>query len=409
MKYLPLDTAGVNRTGYQQQVKESNIKRIFDLVRSGKCKSRAELVRVMNLSATSVSVLVEELAARGLIYETGPKQTSLPGRRPISLRLNSDERQIAVFTLLREGVRYTLLNLECQVLESGFFPLNSAGQTDEDAGDSYAALFEEILSKHAKRFDRQRALVIGINFPGLFIESEHLFSNKSALGTRFSEASMRRLRERVGLPIFLFNGTRSLAYAEKKHLDAAHPDSPETQDMVFIEIRERISCAIISGGVIYTGPYHVAGEIGHFTIDHNGRPCFCGNKGCLERYVNQSAILEDARQACEAAGLKAPASLEELGKRYPNEPALHASVMNSARLLAFGLYSILCSSGMRRIALGGGIEALGEAFLRELYRAICARNVLIRHLDLSYAQAGPDAVSVGLAQYFLDKVYTITT
>ena len=65
MKYLPLETASPGRPGYQQQVKEANIKRIFDLVRSGKCESRAQLVRAMQLSATSVSVLVEELTARG--------------------------------------------------------------------------------------------------------------------------------------------------------------------------------------------------------------------------------------------------------------------------------------------------------------------------------------------------------
>ena len=62
MKYLPLDAVGTGRVGYQQQVKEANIKRIFDLVRSGKCKSRAELVRMMQLSATSVSAHVEAIS-----------------------------------------------------------------------------------------------------------------------------------------------------------------------------------------------------------------------------------------------------------------------------------------------------------------------------------------------------------
>ena len=86
MKYIPVERPDIGRTGYQQQVKEGNIKRIFDLVRCGKCKSRAEIVRCMDLSATSVSVLVEELTARGLIQEIGPTHTTLPGRRPISLR-----------------------------------------------------------------------------------------------------------------------------------------------------------------------------------------------------------------------------------------------------------------------------------------------------------------------------------
>ncbi len=408
MKYLALETFGHSRIGYQQQVKEANIKRIFDLVRSGKCKSRAELVRMMRLSATSVSVLVEELAARGLISETGPAQTTLPGRRPISLRLNGDERQIAVFTLLREGVRYTLLNLDCRAIESRLFPLDAAALPADDAGEAYAAAIEDILAHRARHFSKRKALVVGVCYPGLHMIGEDIFHNRTSLGLNFSEGAMRGLRDRIGLPVYLFNAAKSLGYAEKKHLDALNPDEPETLDMVFVDIHERISCALIANGSLYSGPYNIAGELGHVSIDSNGRPCSCGSRGCLERYVNQSAILEDARVACEKAGLEPPASLEDLGKRYPGEPALHAAVMNSARLLATGLYNILCTSGMRRIVLGGGIEALGEPFLREVYRNLMIRNVLIRHLELSYAQAGPDAESVGLAQYFLDKVYTIT-
>ena len=408
MKYLALETFGHSRIGYQQQVKEANIKRIFDLVRSGKCKSRAELVRMMHLSATSVSVLVEELAARGLISETGPAQTTLPGRRPISLRLNGDERQIAVFTLLREGVRYTLLNLDCRAIESRLFPLEAAALPADDAGEAYAAAIEDILAHRARHFSKRKALVVGVCYPGLHMIGEDIFHNRTSLGLNFSEGAMRGLRDRIGLPVYLFNAAKSLGYAEKKHLDALNPDEPETLDMVFVDIHERISCALIANGSLYSGPYNIAGELGHVSIDSNGRPCSCGSRGCLERYVNQSAILEDARAACEKAGLEPPASLEDLGKRYPTEPALNAAVMNSARLLAAGLYNILCTSGMRRIVLGGGIEALGEPFLREVYRNLMIRNVLIRHLELSYAQAGPDAESVGLAQYFLDKVYTIT-
>ncbi len=409
MKYLPLDTRGAGRAGYQQQVKEANIKRIFDLVRGGKCKSRAELVRMMNLSATSVSVLVEELAARGLISETGPAQTTQPGRRPISLRLNADEHQIAVFTLLREGVRYELLNLACKVIESRVFPLDAVTLDARDAGDAYAALIEDVLAKRARKFSKKKALVVGVNYPGLYVPDEGLFQNLSALGIAFSEGSMRRMRDRLGLPVYLFNATKSLAYAEKKCLDAANPEGPETLDMVFVQLNERISCALVAAGRIYSGPFNTSGELGHFTLVYDGKPCFCGNRGCVERYVNQDAILEDARAAAEAAGIEAPETLEELGRRFPSEPALREAVKRSARMLAAGLYSILCSSGMRRIALGGGIEVLGEPFLREIYRDLLTRSVLIRRLDLSYAQAGPDAESVGLAQYFLDKVYTITT
>ena len=40
--------------------------------------------------------------------------------------------------------------------------------------------------------------------------------------------------------------------------------------------------------------------------------------------------------------------------------------MNSARMLASGLYSVLVSTGLRNVVLGGGIEFLGEPFMREI-------------------------------------------
>ena len=408
MKYLPLDRSDHRHIGYQQQVKEANIKQIFDLVRSGQCKSRAEIVRTMKLSATSVSVLVEELAARKLIEETGPTQTAMPGRRPISLRLNKNAYHMAVFSLTREGVRFGLLNPAFQLLESRFFPLD-AGTLDRDtAPDAYIALFEEILHKHSRRFNASRTLMVGVAFPGMYIERDNLFYTTPSLGFYLTGEPIQRFQERIGLPVYLLNSTRSMAYAEKKYLDIADPDSPEANDLLFVMIGDDIRCAIIAGGMLYLGPYNVTGEIGHFTIDHQGRPCHCGNRGCLERYVNLDAILEDAQEAARAAGIEPPGNLEELARRYPDEPALRDAVVQSAQLLAFGLYGIMCSSGMRRIVLGGGIEVLGDPFLQEVRRALQTRTSLIRHIDLSYAQAGPDAEILGVAEHFLDKVFTIT-
>ena len=409
MKYILQEKVGSSHTGYQQQVKEANIKQIFNLVRSGKCKSRAEIVRNMNLSATSVSVLVEELANRKLIDEAGPAQTTLPGRRPISLRLNKSAHHMAVFLVRPEGVRYALMSLECRILEDLFFPLDCHTLTEATADDAYIRLFDDILRNQSRRFNPSRAVVIGICFPGIYIERDHLFHTETALGFNLTEASVQDFQQRMGLSVFLFNNTRSMAYAEKKYLDAAHPDDPENQDMIFVTIREGIRCGIVSKNHIYPGPFNVSGEIGHFTIDYKGRPCKCGNRGCLERYVNLDAILDDARKAARAAGLEPPDSLEALAQRYPAEPALLESVEQSARLLAFGLYSVMCISGMQRIVLGGGIEVLGDIFLQALHRALYSRTALIRHVDLTYTQAGPDAEILGLAEYYLDKVFTITT
>lgn len=407
MKYLPKDRAS-GHTGYQQQVKETNIKRIFDLVRSGKCKSRAEIVRQMDLSATSVSVLVEELAHRKLIDETGPTQTALPGRRPISLRLNTDAHHMAVFSVVPEGVHFAVLSLDCHIVEKLFYPLDCHTMDGDYATDEYPRVFEEILRKRSRKFSPSKAIVVAVSFPGIYIARDRQFYTQSTLGFSVSEDGISRFQQRVGLPVFLCNSTRSMAYAEKKFLDAAHPDGPETENLLFVKIQAAIRSALILGGDIYRGPLNVSGEIGHISIDYNGKPCYCGNTGCLERYTTLDAILEDAQNAASAAGIEPPQTFDELAKRYPDEPALLESVMQSARLLAFGLYSVLCSSGLRHVVLGGGIAALGDPFLREVYHALMGRGLLIRALDLSYAQAGPDADILGIGHYFLDKVFTVT-
>lgn len=408
MKYLPLETHPAAHIGYQQRVKEDNIKRVFDLVRSGKCKSRAEIVRVMQLSATSVSGLVEELAARGLIFETGPQQTSQPGRRPISLRFNSEARQIAVFSAVGKGVRYSLLDLDCRVRESLFVPIDASRLSGQDIGSCYLAAFEDILENRAQQFNPGRAALVGISFCGHYIDGARALCQSTKQIVSIPESAIEAFQRHIGLPLCFANSTRCMAYAEKKRMDAENPDSPETQDLLFVSVGNSIGGALIINGNLYSTPNGLNGEVGHISIDYDGRPCPCGSKGCLERYVNLNAILADAQAACREAGTDAPASIADLAARCLQVPAVDASLDRSAELLATGLYSLICGCGLRRIVLGGGIEALGQGFLDKLRRAIGRRTLLIDGLDLSYAQAGPDADCVGLAQYFLDKVFTIT-
>ena len=408
MKYLPLESASAGHIGYQQRVKEDNIKHIFDLVRSGKCRSRAELVRAMQLSATSVSGLVEELTARGLIHETGPQQTSQPGRRPISLQFNSDARQLVVFTIGSGAVRYSLLDLGCRIRESLTVPIERGHLRQQDAGEILASVCTDILKNRAKLFDHSRVALVGISYPGHYLEEARALSMKSKLNITVSEDSIQRLQRRFNLPFYFANRTMCMAYAEKKRMDAESPDSPEAEDMLFVTVREDVSGALIYNGDLFTGPHNLAGEIGHISIDHGGKPCSCGSVGCLERYVNLDAILEQVQAACLEAGIEPPASIDDLSKNYLDTPAVAGVLYHSADLLATGLYSALCTTGVRQVVLGGGIEALGEGFLHRVYHSICSRSLLIHHLDLSYAQLGQEADSIGLAQYFLDKLFTIT-
>ena len=408
MKYLRPQNAS-RHTTYQQHVKEANIKQIFDLVRNGKCGSRAELVRAMKLSATSISVLVEELSERGLISEVGPQQTFQPGRRPISLHFNQDARQIVVFRLTRYGVRYDLLDLSANILESLYAPFESAVFNGADSGDKYPELFLDILLNRARKFDPERAAVIGICSAGIYSDAQKALLIQLAMNTSISEDALRAFQRRIGAPLLVANRTMCMAYAEKKQLDGVLPDSPNARFMLFVRMNESVRGAIIDNGSLYAGPYNLPAEVGHFCVELDGRPCSCGSKGCLERYVSMDMILRDAQDACAAAGVPGPKSIEELSESFLDHPVVAKSLERSAEILGSGLYTAICALGIREVVLGGAASLLGEGFLRSVYHSIMRRGELMVHyLDLRYARVGDDSDSIGLAQYFLDQLFTVT-
>lgn len=407
MKYLSGESRSEQRVGYQQKIKEQNIKRIFDLVRDGKCASRAELVRTMHLSATTVSALVDELLERGLVLEIGPSMTPLPGRRPMKLCLNNANYQLVVFTLSRRGVRFSLYDLGCRVIESFFVEHPSGASEKKDSGDDYASLFEEVLLKQSKYFNPVSTLVIGVSFPGIYLEEEQAFYVETAMNVTLSEKSMLRLENRLSIPLFFANVSMCHAYAEKKFLDSFRCPEEETQDLIFINICDGVGAGILSGGNILTGPYNTAGEFGHISIDFHGSLCNCGNRGCLENYVNQNAILASVASACAAASEPVPSSFADLAGIYEKSEAARKVLDDVAEKLGIGIYTMICATGIRRIVVGGGIEILGNSFLEQLHNCTSKRHHLTRHMCMSYAQVGADGDSAGLAHYFLDKAYRI--
>lgn len=408
MKYLSLEHHGEVHASYQQMVKEQNIKRVFDLVRNGRCASRAELARSMSLSATTISTLVEELTRRELILETGFGCTALPGRRPMKLRLNRQGRQIAIFSLNRRGVRFDLLDLSCTVVESLFVehPVGEEAAFAE-AGENYAQIFEDILLNRSRQIVREKVIVIGVSFPGIYIEREQAFSVLTAMNVSFTEASMRAFERRMGIPLLLANVSMCLSYAEKKALDVSLSEGNEVRDLIFINICDGVGAGIISEGSVMTGPFSTAGEFGHIPVEADGRPCRCGSRGCLEQYASQNAILNGVKEACQAAGEPTPKCFAELDGIYERSPAARRVLDGVAEKLANGVLSLICVTGIRRIVVGGGAEILGRGFLERVRSCVSRCATLTDHLYLDYAHTVPEGDSVGLAHYFLDKGYSV--
>jgi N-acetylglucosamine repressor len=415
MNYM---TKRVPRAINQRSMKEENIKQIFCLISSRPEVTRTKLVRMTSLSPTTISTLVDELVEMRLVEETGQAVTNGAGRKPITLQINPQGRQIAMFSLNRWGIRYSLYDLAMKKIETRFVDYladryggfsDDPRFSDPDAGEDYTALIESLL--HASpQVDPAQLLVLCISFPGIYLEREQAFS-WSAMHVSISCESIMRLESRVGIPVFLGNSSMSRAYAELKYMEKP---GLVLQDLIFIYAFDGLGAGIIAGGDFLTGMENSAGEIGHVSVDYRGKRCACGRRGCVEQYVNLDALIKrvaDALAARQAAISADALTLEAIGQAYDGgDEIIREQIDDIAAMLFTAIYSAVCITGIKRVVIGGGIEQLGFGFLRKLQSFTLQNpyNTLMRNLNITYALSGLEGDSEGIARFYLDNAFEIT-
>ncbi len=100
------------------------------------------------------------------------------------------------------------------------------------------------------------------------------------------------LSQELGCPVMVDNDVNLMAMGEQ-HAGVART----SQDFLFVKIGTGIGCGIVVGGEVYRGTTGSAGDIGHIQVEPDGRPCACGNRGCLEAYFGGAALARDATDA----------------------------------------------------------------------------------------------------------------
>ena len=287
MRYLSLNTNDDQKKVYQQEIKQSNLKRAFDLVRNGVCTSRSELAREMKLSATAVSSLTDELIQHQLLIETGLIHADTPGRRPMNIKVNESAKQIAVFSLCCDEGCFTLYDLTFNEIEDISFTYADKISCSECRGHDYTALFWDVLQNRSKMLDWDKLLCICISFPGVCLTGDRFFTARSSLEEAVCPEMIEQFTRSVGAPVFIANRSMCLAYAEKKRMEQR---GDTAEDLIFVNISDYVGSAVISGGNIYTGANDTAGDIGHIRVGSEGRPCACGGTDCLHHYLIASLL-----------------------------------------------------------------------------------------------------------------------
>ena len=176
------------------------------------------------------------------------------------------------------------------------------------------------------------------------------------------------LRDRLGLPAFLENDANAAALGESRY-----GAGQGARHMLYLTISTGIGGGLVLDGRLYRGADGSAGELGHMTVDENGPPHSCGQRGCLEVMASGTAIARMAREAVQAGRsevlAKLATSVEELSAvevdkaADAGDPAALAILARASHYLGVGFANYLNIFNPEVIVIGGGVSRIGRQLL----------------------------------------------
>jgi len=272
------------RTGSQALMREMNLSVIMHHLREHAPISRAALAEMTGLNKTTVSSLVSELIEHQFVRELGLTSAGT-GRPAIPLELNPAAGTIVSAEMGVDFISVICTNFAVEVVwrhkES-----TSLGMSQRAVLDRTLAL---VRTGRAACSNTWLGLAVGA--PGLVDQASGDLLFAPNMG--WKDVPLKTiLREAFDAPVFVNNEANMAALGEVYFGAAQGHD-----EVLYISAGVGLGGGIVRGGQLCNGATGFAGEFGHMTMDPDGEPCNCGNRGCWETQVSQSAVFRAIRRA----------------------------------------------------------------------------------------------------------------
>lgn len=272
---------GMNNT----HLKNRNRGLTLQLIASGQQLSRADISKRIGLTKMTVTNIVNELIAAGYVEEKNIAEKSAVGRNPVLLDIAPHAPKALGVYLSRESISVILTDLKLQVLDSRTSKLRD--ETNESLKKKLLRLIHKVAASTSDPL-----IGIGVSTIGPLDANNRILLNPTNFFgiSNFPIAAI--LEKTFELPIFVNNDMNAAALAERLY-GFGRP----LENFIYLGLSNGVGSGIISGGHLFRDNNGSVGEIGHTCINFQGPACTCGNRGCLEAYVNMPVILEKLKQA----------------------------------------------------------------------------------------------------------------
>ena len=271
----------LSRGTTQQSSAPYNRRIVLDVIRRQGRVSRREIVDLVSLSPQTVANITNDLQAIGLIVARRLRGAKARGQPPIAFELNPEAGSSIGISLEPGRASAGLVNLVGEILERR--------EVDVDTHDQRRVLASMLgLIRELRRpASAGRLWGVGVALPGPLVKTDISFIGPTALEGWSDLSVLDELREQTRLQVFFSVDSAAAALGETLFGVARTLDS-----FFYMHFGVGLGGTLVVNRSAYRGANGNATEIGHIPIVPGGKPCYCGNAGCLERYLSLHSLAE---------------------------------------------------------------------------------------------------------------------
>lgn len=370
----PLRSPGAAVRADQVMVRRSNLSLVLRRLRAAGRRSRARLADDTGLNKATVSSLVAELVARGLVAEGSLERAGAVGRPGLMVEVDGRSVCGIGLELNVDYVAALVLDLRGDVLFERRVALDVPRLGPEGTLDAVTDLVDEAVGVAAER----GAVPVGVTLavPGLVQTTEGILDSAPNLGWRriaVVDAMTERLR-RPPYPIRVDNDANLSALAEW-----AMGSEAGTPDLVYLTGEVGVGVGIVVAGRLLRGAAGLSGEVGHLPLDPSGHLCGCGRRGCWETMVGLGALLRAAAAADDPVrdpALDLEGRLAEVARRADVGDSRTLAALSQVGVgLGLGASILVNLVNPQVLVLGGYFAVLGPHLMEPLMAELRERVV----------------------------------
>ncbi len=348
--------------GSLEALRELNRLRVIDALRQQGTASRSEIARHTGLSRTTVTTLVSDLQARGLVVEqpfgeAHGSEAQGRGRPPTLLRLDPSVGAVVGIHFDHRHLRVAVADLSSTVLAERWQGLD-VDHAATTALDAAADLVEVVLEEAG--IERSRVVGAGVALSGPVDRDGTVGSTAILPGWKGLNA-IDELTRRLELQVVVDNDANLGALAE-----VSFGAGRGMSDVIYVMVSSGLGAGIVLDGRLHRGVTGLAGELGHVRVRPEGAVCRCGNRGCLETVASTDAMLSLLRPA-DVGGANIRTLIEMIAAGDIGAQRVVNDAGREIGRVVAGLCNVLSPSG---VIVGGDLGIVAESLLNGIREAL---------------------------------------